>query len=139
MCTGSVIVVANILVSSPPNIKIFLYQSVPKILYSIMKTKSLLSNSDSAISPCQALYGTRCNEHIHWVNECDIYWPLNCLCSHSAVHCLVSNQCFYFQNEIKVFLDNLIQKIYFVIMKINDFRGHLIDITVKKEALYLMI
>ena len=43
-----------------------------------------------------------------------------------------SYQCFCFQNEINYYLDNLVKKLIFLIMKINNFRGDLTDITAKK-------
>ena len=45
------------------------------------------------------------------------------------------DQCFLFQNEIKGFLDTSIQKRCFKIMKINNFRDELTDVSAKKEAL----
>ena len=47
------------------------------------------------------------------------------------------NQCVCFQNEIKHFLDTLIQTIFFVEMKINNFQGDLTDDSAKKEALVI--
>ena len=40
-----------------------------------------------------------------------------------------------FSKLINYFLETLIQKTYFEIMKINNFRGDLTDISAKKEAL----
>ena len=45
------------------------------------------------------------------------------------------HQCFFLQNEIKCFMDTLIQKIIFQIMKINNFQGDLTNILAIKEAL----
>ena len=44
-------------------------------------------------------------------------------------------QCFCFQNQIKYFLDTVIQKTFFKIIKINNFLGDLTDISAKQEAL----
>ena len=44
----------------------------------------------------------------------------------------------FFQNYIICFLDTLIQKMCFLITKINIFRGELTDISAKKEALLPM-
>ena len=49
---------------------------------------------------------------------------------------LVLHQCFLFQDYIKYFLDTLIQKLCFSIMKLNNFRGELTDNSAKKEALF---
>ena len=45
------------------------------------------------------------------------------------------NRCFCFQIIIKYFLDALIQKTFFYIIKINNFRVELTDNSAKKEAL----
>ena len=44
-----------------------------------------------------------------------------------------------FKIKQKNFLDNLIQKKYFLIMKIHNFRGDLTDTSAKKEALRMTI
>ena len=47
----------------------------------------------------------------------------------------VSASASFFKIELNVFLDTLIQKIFIKIMKINNFRGELTDISAIKEAL----
>ena len=47
------------------------------------------------------------------------------------------NECFRSQNEIKHFLYTLIQNFSWQIMKINNFRGELTDISAKKETLFV--
>ena len=44
-------------------------------------------------------------------------------------------QCFCFQNDIKYFLDTLIQNFLMYIMNLTNFQGDLTDISAKKEAL----
>ena len=41
----------------------------------------------------------------------------------------------FFKIKLKYFLDTLIQKIYFLIIKMYNFRGELSDISAEKEAL----
>ena len=41
----------------------------------------------------------------------------------------------FFKIKLNIFLDTLIQKIFFQIIKINNFRDDLTDISAKKEAL----
>ena len=47
----------------------------------------------------------------------------------------ISGSVLLFSKSNKTFLDTLIQKIFFQIIKINNFRGDLTDISAKKEAL----
>ena len=44
-------------------------------------------------------------------------------------------QCFFFQNKIKYFFDTFSQKIFCQVIKINNFRGELTNISDKKETL----
>ena len=73
-------------------------------------------------------------------------WLFSCTeCVSRTVHCLmwciywvlvsVYNQWSFFQNEIFYFLDTLILSIYFLIIKMNNFRGGLSDISAKTATL----
>ena len=46
---------------------------------------------------------------------------------------------FLLSNEIKYFLDTLIQKILFLVTKVKNLRGDLTDVSAIKEALLLML
>ena len=49
------------------------------------------------------------------------------------------NQCFLFQNKINCFFGYFEPEKIFLIIKINNFRGELTDISAKKEALLRII
>ena len=54
-----------------------------------------------------------------------------------AVVRLVINSEVFFQNQIDLFMDTLILKIIFLIIKLNNFRGDLRDISAKTATLVI--
>ena len=65
-----------------------------------------------------------------------VYVTPHCVRRRVTAYSWSQSQCFFFQKNFFFFLDTLILKIYFLIIKINNFRGDLSGISARTATLY---